>query len=227
MAIVYLHKTLDKDEIFYVGIGKDKSRAISTRNRNKYWHNIVKKHGFYCDIVFEELTWEEACETEVRLISEYGRRIDGGILCNISFGGDGVLGLVHSKESREKMSKSRKGVKFSDDHRRKISEANKLENLSAETILKRKESLKGKTRSLEVKMKISKTKTGTKHTDDAKEKIRKANTLSSHPQAKTILNIENGIFYGSLTEACLYNGISINTFYNKRTVDNRFKLVYV
>jgi hypothetical protein len=227
MAIVYLHKTLDTNEIFYVGIGKDKSRASSNRNRNKYWHNIVKKHGFYCDIVFKELTWEESCKIEIKLISEYGRRIDGGILCNISFGGDGVLGLVHSKESREKMSKSRKGVKFSDDHRRKISEANKLENLSDETILKRKKSLKGQTRSLEFKMKISKMKTGIKHTDETKEKLRKANTLSLHPQAKTILNIENGVFYGSLTEACLYNGISINTFYNKRTIDNSFKLVYV
>jgi len=227
MAIVYLHKTLDKNEIFYVGIGKDKSRASSTRNRNKYWHNIVKKHGFYYDILFEELTWEDCCKIEIELISQYGRRIDGGILCNISLGGDGVLGLVHSKESRDKMSKSRKGVKLSDDHRRKISEANKLKNLSDETIIKRKNSLKGKTRSLEVKMKISKLKTGIKHTDETKEKLRRANTLSLHPQAKEILNVENGIFYGSLTEACFYTGISINKFYNNRKVDNTFKLVYI
>jgi hypothetical protein len=226
MAIVYIHKTLDTNEVFYVGIGKNKSRAFSTSNRNKHWNNIVKKHGFYYDIVFEDLTWEDCCKLEIQLISEYGRKIDGGLLCNISLGGDGVLGLVHSKETREKMSKSRKGIKFSDDHRRKISEANKLKNLSEETLLKRKRSLTGKVKSLEVKMRISKIKTGSKHTDETKEKLRKANSLSSHPQAKTILNVENGVFYESLTEACFYTGISIGSFYGKRTSDNNFRLVY-
>jgi len=227
MAIVYVHKTLDTDDIFYVGIGKNESRAKSNRNRNKYWHNIVKKHGFYCDILFSDLAWEDCCQIEKKLIHKYGRRIDGGILCNISMGGEGVPGLIHSKETKEKISRSRKGVKFSDEHRKKIAEANKLENLSNETILKRKKALKGKVMSKEAKEKISKLKTGLKHTEETKEKIRKANILGLHPQAKTTLNIENGIFYETLTEACFYTGISINTFYKRKRTGKQVSIIYV
>lgn len=58
MAILYRHVRPDKDEVFYIGIGKNEKRAYSKVNRNKYWHNIVSKNnGIYdIEILFEDLT---------------------------------------------------------------------------------------------------------------------------------------------------------------------------
>ena len=41
---VYAHYTLDTNELFYIGKGKN-SRFKSNSHRNKLWHKIVNKHG--------------------------------------------------------------------------------------------------------------------------------------------------------------------------------------
>ncbi len=52
-AYLYLHRRLDTNHIFYVGIGnvKDFKRAYSIYNRNKWWHNIVKKTEYAVDVI--------------------------------------------------------------------------------------------------------------------------------------------------------------------------------
>jgi hypothetical protein len=90
MAIVYVHRRKDSNEVFYVGMGKYKSRSEKKTNRNKYWHNIVNKHGYTKEIVLSGVTWDEAINEEIRLISEYGRKDKGkGKLVNMTRGGDG------------------------------------------------------------------------------------------------------------------------------------------
>ena len=94
MAYLYRHIRLDKNEPFYIGIGSDANykRANSQFGRNKYWHNIVAKTDYEVEILLDNITWDYALNKEIEFIELYGRRINGGILSNITKGGDGVLG---------------------------------------------------------------------------------------------------------------------------------------
>lgn len=104
MFYVYLHLTEDTNEVFYVGKGKG-NRAYKLSGRNKFWHNIVNKHGFTVKIVEENLTEEQSILLEQKLINEYGRRNLGtGKLVNLTDGGEGVSGKVYTDEERELMS---------------------------------------------------------------------------------------------------------------------------
>ena len=90
MAVVYQHRRNDTNEIFYIGIGKNKHRAGKKTNRNSHWHRIVNKYGFTKEILITNLTWEEAIKEEVRLIKKYGRKdLNKGSLVNQTNGGDG------------------------------------------------------------------------------------------------------------------------------------------
>jgi len=91
---VYRHRRLDTNEIFYVGIGRER-RPYSKKDRNEHWKNIVSKYGYTVEIIAEDLSKEDACELEVFLISLYGRRdLNKGNLVNLTDGGDGVKGIT-------------------------------------------------------------------------------------------------------------------------------------
>lgn len=96
----YRHIRLDINIPFYIGMG-DIKRPYSKANRNKFWHDIVNLNPNYrIDILFENLTWKEACEKEIEFIALYGRRnLKRGQLVNLTDGGDGTKGRKHSKES--------------------------------------------------------------------------------------------------------------------------------
>ena len=91
MAIVYLHRRTDNNEIFYVGIGNDIKRAYDVKNRcNKHWKGIVKKYGHIVEIIENDLSWEDACIKEKELIKKYGRiDLNEGTLVNMTDGGEG------------------------------------------------------------------------------------------------------------------------------------------
>ena len=108
MAIVYRHIRLDKNQPFYIGIGVTKKRAYSKVGRNAHWHNIVSKTPYDVEILFEDLTSEKAQEKEKELISLYGRSDNGGLLCNVTDGGEWRKGMKWSALTRKKMSESRK-----------------------------------------------------------------------------------------------------------------------
>lgn len=98
MAVVYQHRRKDTNTLFCIGIGKNKNRAYSKINRNKYWHNIINKAGYEVDILIDGCNWEQACEVEKGMISTYGRYDLGlGLLVNMTDGGEGFSNL--SKES--------------------------------------------------------------------------------------------------------------------------------
>jgi hypothetical protein len=85
---VYEHIRNDTNAIFYVGKGKA-NRASSTRNRNRYWENIVSKsNGFIVRIVAKDLDEELAYLTEKERIDQLKRL--GIKLANINDGGAGV-----------------------------------------------------------------------------------------------------------------------------------------
>lgn len=95
MSYVYTHTRIDTGKVFYVGIGSDKTykRSRNTFDRNKHWKNITNKTGYYITITHDELPWNTVCIEEIKLIAHYGRKDKGlGSLCNLTDGGDGVLG---------------------------------------------------------------------------------------------------------------------------------------
>ena len=55
-----------------VGIGTTIKRAHTKKSRNDHWHNIVNKVGYDVEIIYEDISWEEACEKEIELIKKYG-----------------------------------------------------------------------------------------------------------------------------------------------------------
>ena len=115
---VYQHIRLDKNEIFYIGIGtKTPKRGLTFRslynrahkksksNRNSIWQNIVSKSEYRIEIIFETDEYNEAKNLEIQLIEKYGRIKEGGILSNITSGGDGTLGTPKLKGKDSKFSK--------------------------------------------------------------------------------------------------------------------------
>lgn len=106
MAYVYQHIRLDTNEVFYIGISKNKDsdykRANSKKYRNKYWHNIVNKVGFFVEIIFDNITIKEAIQKEIDLINNFGRKdLGNGALVNMTDGGEGLLNM--SEETKQKL----------------------------------------------------------------------------------------------------------------------------
>lgn len=110
---VYVHYRNDNGQPFYVGMGKKYKTRINTKNeyqrsteskeRSDYWHNIVNKHGYTIEIFMDNLTHEEAVAKEKELISLYGRTKNGGILCNLTDGGEGNVGYIPKESTKLKL----------------------------------------------------------------------------------------------------------------------------
>ena len=155
MAIVYIHRKNNDNSIFYVGIGKSVSRAKSTKLRSDFWRNTANKYGYSYEVLVDDVSWEDACDLECLIISMLGRRNKKtGILCNMTDGGDGVVGNTAWN----------KGLKISDyatykkiKNVRKVKMTFKLP-VSESTKVKLSKSLKGKIKpphTKETKLKLS------------------------------------------------------------------------
>lgn len=109
MAYVYRHIRLDKNEPFYIGIGSDSNGDYKRANDKNRWHNplwkrITEKTGYEVEIMIDNIEWDVACSKEIEFIKLYGRiNRRTGILANLTDGGDGNLGLVHSAEALKKI----------------------------------------------------------------------------------------------------------------------------
>lgn len=143
MACLYRHIRKDSNTPFYVGIGVSTQRAYSKTHRNAHWKSIVAKTDYRVDILFDEIEYEEAKEKEREFIALYKRKEDGGYLCNITLGGDGVLGIKHTDEARLKMGAPNKGKTLSDWHKQRISEFQKGKKHSEESKKKMSDSALG------------------------------------------------------------------------------------
>lgn len=121
MAYVYKHIRKDTNEVFYIGMGITKKRYYQTDKRSNHWNKIVKKVGFYYEIIEDNLTWEEACKREKYWIKYYGRfDLNEGKLINRTNGGDGSSGYKLSKSHKEKISKANLGKPKSELTKQKL-----------------------------------------------------------------------------------------------------------
>lgn len=134
MAYVYRHIRLDKNLPFYIGIGTDQnySRAHQKTFRNKHWSNVAAKTDIEVEILFDGISIDFAKKKEREFISLYKRAADGGILTNITLGGEGVLGLKNPKLSERNKSGLWKGKKHSQESKNRIGEKHKGKTISEE-----------------------------------------------------------------------------------------------
>jgi hypothetical protein len=157
MAYVYRHIRVDKNEPFYIGIGKgdgyefERAYYKSIEKRNKIWIDIINKTSYEVEILFDNITWEEACQKEKEFITLYGRiNLGTGTLANMTDGGEGMVGVVRSEEYKLKLSQRQKdgkaywfGKKFTNEHKEKIVNSLKGRPVSEKTKEKISNSLKG------------------------------------------------------------------------------------
>lgn len=117
----------------YMGSGKIIKQAIK-----KYGlENFTKEYLVFCDKE-DKLNW-----FEIFYIRKYGST-NADIGYNISYGGDGLLGVIMTEEQKKKISESMKGKTFSAEHRIHISEVRKGMKFSDEHRIHISESKKGK-----------------------------------------------------------------------------------
>ena len=126
MAYLYRHIRLDKNEVFYIGIGSDSEgyykRAKSNKYRNNYWNNIVSKTNYDIEILLDNLDKKKAIEKEKEFISLYGRSdLKKGTLVNMTDGGEGLNGFKHSESAKKKIGEYQKTRTMSNETCNKIS----------------------------------------------------------------------------------------------------------
>ena len=177
MAYVYRHIRLDTNQPFYIGIGSDKTyyRANKKSQRNIHWNRIVLKTDYEVEIMLDNLTWDEACEKEREFIKLYGRNNYGGILANITKGGEGVIGMVVSDETKKKLSNSikewHKTYKISDEERKKSSIRFKEFNKNKEFTEKRVTALRNSEKLKQSYISRTGKPSGYKHNEESKKLI--------------------------------------------------------
>ena len=198
-SYLYIHRRLDTNEVFYVGISSDKNfKRAYAKNKtraNDHWHKIVKKAGYAVDIIYKNISWEQACKYEINLIAMYGRKDLGlGKLTNHTNGGEGKKGNIVDESTKEKLRKINLGKKLSQETKNKISLGGKGRKLSEEALKRKKEWYKNNP---------SITK---KFEESSKKRLGLPNKLS-----KIYINLETGVFHYSLSEAARAYNIKVVT----------------
>lgn len=117
---VYFYLREDKTP-YYVGMGR-KQRPFAKHAHRQGKGDFKPDNIDLIFIVHENLSQEEAYKLEIKYIAEYGRKSDGGILINLTEGGQGAK---HNEETRKKLSISHLGKKASEETKRKMSEIRK------------------------------------------------------------------------------------------------------
>lgn len=204
-AYVYLHKKADTGDVFYVGIGSKPRfyRAYEKTKRSKHWINLVNKHGLIVEVLYTGLTWAEAQEKERETILLIGRiDLGTGPLINRTAGGEGANGVIVSEETKAKITLGKLGKKrppIREETRERLRENGKKMGFPPKCRLL--------SHTPEANRKRAKTAT-LSYTQERKDKSRDRWLGKINPRAKTILNIQNGIFYETLNEAWAASGLS-------------------
>jgi hypothetical protein len=160
---VYGHINPITKKFFYIGKGT-KYRAYNSTQRNEFWKRTVAKYGYAVVKLVDGLTHDQAIEIEKQYIGKYGLRSEGGLLVNLTYGGQGMSGFKMSQESKAKIGIHQVGRVKSEEEKNKLRIANK-----------------GKRRSDEVRQRLSVAHTGKRVSEEAKEKIRQSKLGCNNP----------------------------------------------
>lgn len=228
---VYIHKKASDNIEFYIGMGKTNRRPYEKLKRSQHWKNIVSKHGYYIEILEDNLTREEAKEREIFYIKKFGRLdIKTGNLINKTDGGDGGAtrnGYINSQETRKNISKALKNRVFTEEHKEKLKKSSKNRGkVTKETRKKLSESAKNRNPiSEETRLKLKKPKSkehreklsisgkGRIFSDEHKEKMKKPKSKEHKEKiSKSAKNKEKTFWickFGKNTKKVKYNEIEI------------------
>ena len=210
---IYRHIRLDTNKVFYIGIGSIK-RAYKKTQRTKYWNNITNKTNYEIQILKSDLSWKDACELEKILIAYYGRKdINTGILCNMTDGGEGAVGVVKSNEYLKYLSNRMKGFKHSEETKLKISKSKKGYIPTEKQILETIKSNTGKITSDVTKNKLS---------IIAKNRNRPTGIVKK----RKIINIITKQVYNSIRECAKNENLNYSTLQRKLTGNSNIKTHY-
>lgn len=110
--VVYLHRRSTDNTPYYIGIG-EQTRPYRVDGRNHDWTKVFNEHGRIVEILFSNLIEWTSKTIEVVLIFDYrrvyGKYRDGGIIVNLSDGGEGCSGFEMTDEQKAKISASKTG----------------------------------------------------------------------------------------------------------------------
>lgn len=155
MKEYYIYRWFYKDtnKTFHIGKGKGQRYKEKMQSRNKYFKNIIikEKNNVTSEILYDNLSEEQAWELEKKLIKKY--KAKGECKTNFHEGGCGgntgnyknpersakisaaakkrvgklnpMFGNHHSEETREKIRQANLGKKLSPEHIEKLKIANK------------------------------------------------------------------------------------------------------
>ena len=123
----YTYTYFYNDVPIYVGKGKENRYRDHFNNKTRLGNFLCKRlrEGLRLvpDITYFE-NEKEALDYEIELISFYGRDDTGtGTLFNLTEGGEGISGLIHTEETRQKIRDAILGKTLSVETKRKMSEA--------------------------------------------------------------------------------------------------------
>lgn len=200
---VYLHIRPDTGAVFYVGKGTSRkqgcfARAHAHDHRNTHWCNIVSKAGLEIEVAATYDTNADALFAEQRLIKWFSR----SRLCNMTDGGEGTLGMESSTDLRAKRSVAASRPR-SEKWVQSVRRARK--NGGNGGVVKKGDKLPDWW-----KERISSAVTGERNHMYGR-------TGDSHPSSRSVVNIETGERFASVTEAAAKNGFNMKTLHNIMT----------
>lgn len=203
MAVVYQHRRLDTNEVFYIGIGNSERRAYDRKDRNNHWLNVVSKYGFEVDILVSGINKDVASEIEIGMIGAYGRSdLGNGPLVNMTDGGEGMKNVVRTPSWKENISKALRGIKKSSEHIEKLKEARKSIVFTESH-----------------RLAISRGNRGKVMSNEAVEKIRESKIGSRNPSARNVIDTSTGVIYGSIKELCDTLGLNYKNIQRRLSGD--------
>ena len=166
---------------------QNKWKTISVQYAGKAIDAARAKYGIdaFDFEILKECKDEELNQWEIYYIKELNTKVPYGY--NMTDGGDGCYGYIHSEETKKKLSETRKGKKHSEETKQKIGEAQKGKKLSDETRKKMSEAHKGeknwnygKHLSEEHKKKLSECNKGKHRSEETRKKMSDAQKGEKH-----------------------------------------------
>jgi hypothetical protein len=201
----YVYAYLRTDGTPYY-IGKGTGKRIDER------HSVAIPPKDRRKLLIDRLTDPEAIEYEIALIYCLGRKDLGtGCLRNLTEGGDGISGYVHTEDAKLRIRKSNKkesyphlvGRLVSDETRAKIASSEKGKLVSDETRARIRAARANQVITDEHRAAISRSSMGRRHTEEAKKKISQA-----HGRLQRWAHPKHGVVVCTATELGKLHNVS-------------------
>lgn len=221
--IIYKHTCLSTGKS-YIGQTKNyKARIRGHRGSTSStpFRNAIRKYGwdsFVSEILADGLTKAEANTLERFFIQEHNSIVPYGY--NLTTGGEY---FEHTNETKQKISKAKKGIPLSAEHKKKLSEAKKGRKLTAKQIEDLRRRMLGMKKSPQHCLNISLARRGEKNPmfgrkpwntgiPVSEEHKKYLSEKMNHKKKKVIVE---GIEFSSMKEASRTLNIHTSTIYNR------------